>query len=94
MTVELIYDRDCPNVLAARGNLIKAIAASDREVRWTEWESSAADSPPHIIGYGSPTVLVEGKTWRNIPLAVLGHLAACTGEMAGGSTACRPLNRS
>ena len=31
MTVELIYDRDCPNVLAARANLIKAIAASSRE---------------------------------------------------------------
>jgi hypothetical protein len=61
MTVELIYARDCPNVLAARGNLIKAIAASSREVRWTEWDSSAADSPPHVKGYGSPTVLVDGK---------------------------------
>src|SRR5262245_25234577 len=56
MTVEFKYDRDCPNVLAARGNLIKAIAASSREVRWTEWNSSAADSPPHVKGYGSPTV--------------------------------------
>jgi hypothetical protein len=61
MTVELIYDRDCPNVRAARANLIKAIAASSREVRWTEWDSSAADSPPHVKGYGSPTVLVDGK---------------------------------
>jgi mercuric ion transport protein len=61
MTVELIYDCDCPNVLAARGNLIKAIAASSREVRWTEWDSSATDSSPHVKGYGSPTVLVDGK---------------------------------
>jgi len=61
MTVELIYDCDCPNVLAARGNLIKAIAASSRDVRWTEWDSCAADSPPHVKGYGSPTVLVDGK---------------------------------
>src|SRR6516162_5645051 len=61
MTVELIYDRDCPNVLMARANLIKAIAASSREARWTEWGSSAANSPPHIMGYGSPTVLVDGK---------------------------------
>jgi len=59
--VEFIYDRDCPNVLAARGNLIKAIAASSREVRWTEWDSCAADSPPHVKGHGSPTVLVDGK---------------------------------
>jgi glutaredoxin 3 len=61
MTVELIYDRDCPNVLAARANLIKAIAASSRESGWTEWDSRAADSPPHIMSYGSPTVLVDGK---------------------------------
>src|SRR6516165_8341488 len=61
MTVELIYDRECPNVQAARANLIKAIAASSREARWTEWDSSAADSPPHVKGYGSPTVLVDGK---------------------------------
>jgi hypothetical protein len=59
--VEFIYDRDCPNVLAAPANLIKAFATSSREARWTEWDSSAADSPPHIMGYGSPTVLVEGK---------------------------------
>jgi hypothetical protein len=61
MTVEFIYDRDCPNVLATRANLIKAFAVSSREARWTEWDSSAADSPPHIMGYGSPTVLLEGK---------------------------------
>jgi hypothetical protein len=32
-----------------------------REGRWSEWDSGAADSPAHIMGYGSPTVLVEGK---------------------------------
>jgi len=61
MTVEMIYDRDCPNVAAARGNLMKALAASGGEARWTEWERGAADSPPHVRGYGSPTVLVDGK---------------------------------
>lgn len=61
MSVELIYDRDCPNVLDARANLVKALATSGREERWTEWDRSAPDSPPHIRGYGSPTVLVDGK---------------------------------
>lgn len=61
MSVELIYDRDCPNVLDARANLVKALAASGREARWTEWDRSAPDSPPHVRGYGSPTVLVDGR---------------------------------
>src|SRR6516165_1866924 len=34
------------------------------------------------------------KTWRKIPLAVLGHLAACTEEVTSDSTARRPLKRS
>ncbi len=61
MSVELIYDRDCPNVLDARANLVKALAASGRAVRWIEWDRGASDSPPHVRGYGSPTVLVDGK---------------------------------
>jgi mercuric ion transport protein len=61
MTVELIYDRDCPNVLSARANLVKAFAASDREARWIEWDRSVPDNPAHVRRYGSPTVLVDGK---------------------------------
>lgn len=61
MSVELIYERDCPNVLDARANLVKALAASGREARWMEWDRAAPDSPPHVRSYGSPTVLVDGK---------------------------------
>ena len=61
MTVELIYDRDCPNIRPARANLMKAFAASGREVRWVEWDRRAPGSPAHVRGFGSPTVLVGGK---------------------------------
>lgn len=61
MSVELIYDRECPNALDARANLVKALAASGREAQWTEWDRSAPDSPPHVRGYGSPTILVDRK---------------------------------
>jgi mercuric ion transport protein len=61
MTVELIYDRDCPNVPDARANLVRALTVSGRESRWTEWDRGAPDSPPRVRGYGSPTVLVDGK---------------------------------
>ncbi len=61
MTVELIYGRDCPNAKRARTNLVKALAAVTGEVRWTEWDRDAPESPQHVNGYGSPTILVNGK---------------------------------
>lgn len=67
MNVELIYDCDCANILGARANLLKAIAASGREARWTEWDRSAPDTPPHVKGYGSPTILVDGKDVAGSP---------------------------
>jgi len=67
MSVELIYDLDCPNVGAARANLVKALAASGQEARWTEWDRSSPDSPPHVKGYGSPTILVDSKDVAGLP---------------------------
>lgn len=62
MTVELIYGRDCPNAARARANLVKALAmVTTGEVRWTEWDRDAPESPPHVKAYGSPTILVDGK---------------------------------
>jgi hypothetical protein len=40
---------------------MKAFAAAGRQARWTEWNLSATESPGHIKGYGSPTVLVRGR---------------------------------
>jgi len=61
MTVELIYDSDCPNAAEARANLASALAATGREPRWTEWDRGAPESPLRVRGYGSPTILVDGK---------------------------------
>ena len=68
MTVELIYDCDCPNVISTRANLIEALAISGRNISWTEWEITAPDSPDQVKGYGSPTILVDGQD-------VAGHAA-------------------
>ncbi len=59
--VELIYDSDCPNILDARKQLLRAFADSGIEPRWREWCSSDAESPAHVRGYGSPTILVDGR---------------------------------
>ena len=59
--VELIYDADCPNVVAARSLLIKAFTSTGVSARWREWERGSPDCPEYARRYGSPTVLVNGR---------------------------------
>lgn len=59
--VELVYDPGCPHVTEARSQLLHAFAHAKLQPRWREWQSDDADSPEHIRGYGSPTILVDGK---------------------------------
>lgn len=61
MTIELIYDRDCPNAVKARTHLAEALAAFGREAQWTEWDRGAPESPARIRDYGSPTILINGE---------------------------------
>lgn len=61
MKVELLYDQDCPNVLEARTQLQRAFGAAQIPAKWTEWERSSPDSPDYVSGYGSPTILINGK---------------------------------
>lgn len=67
MTIELIYDSDCPNVDKARENIAAALAAYGSEARWKEWDRSATDSPAYVKCYGSPTVLVGGRDVSGCP---------------------------
>ena len=59
--IELIFDRDCPNVSKARANLLQAFAEAKQPARWVEWDQSDPESPPYVRSYGSPTVLVDGE---------------------------------
>lgn len=59
--VELIYDRDCPNVSNTRAQLLRAFAATDQPPCWVEWERSDPSSPRYARNYGSPTVLIGGE---------------------------------
>jgi hypothetical protein len=60
-SVELVYDRDCPNVERARVGIRTALCEIGAEPRWTEWERDDAATPDELRGYGSPTVLVNGR---------------------------------
>jgi hypothetical protein len=59
--VTLVYDRECPNVEAARTQLRKALAGLGQAPVWQEWDRESADAPASVRRYGSPTVLIGGK---------------------------------
>ncbi len=79
-TIELIYDRDCPNVPRARENLLRAFGQARLTPRWREWDRADAEAPEHVRAYGSPTVLMNGKDVAESNTAD----AACCRIYAGG----------
>jgi hypothetical protein len=60
-SVELIFSPDCPNVELARGRLTEALSTLGRVPAWTEWNRESPAAPEYVRGYGSPTVLVDGR---------------------------------
>ena len=60
MLIELVYEKTCPNIKAARSQLLLAFVDAGITPRWQEWEISAPEAPAHVHGYGSPTILVDG----------------------------------
>lgn len=61
MNVELIYEKTCPNIEAARTRLVQAFHRAHIPPKWCEWEVTQSDTPDYARGYGSPTILVEGN---------------------------------
>lgn len=74
MKVELVYEKTCPNIEAARAHLLRAFTEAGITPSWQEWEVTTADAPDYIHGYGSPTILVNGND--------------VSGDMAGGDDYC------
>ena len=75
VAVELVYDKDCPNVGATRANLRAALRQLGIPDRWTEWETSSPGTPEPLRKLGSPTVLVNGRD--------------AAGTTAAGGACCR-----
>lgn len=61
MKVELVYEKSCPNIEAARLSLLQAFAEAGIAPHWREWELGTPDAPAHVHGYGSPTILVDDR---------------------------------
>jgi hypothetical protein len=58
--VDLVFGAECPNVEYARALLRTALVAVGLPAEWREWERDGADTPAHLRGLGSPTILVNG----------------------------------
>ena len=58
--VTLVYDADCRNLPAARAALREALERAGLEPRWIEYDRAAPGTPVSLLGYGSPTILVDG----------------------------------
>ena len=65
--IDLVYDRECPNVDAARAQLQSALAEMGLPPRWAEWEREAPETPSDLRGLGSPTILVNGVDVTDVP---------------------------
>jgi mercuric ion transport protein len=78
LVVELVYDRDCPNVERAREMIRAALHEVGADPVWTEWDRESIETPTNRRQFGSPTVLVNG------------HDIGCDdGDVMPAANACR-----
>jgi len=61
MKIEFIYEKTCPNIEPTREQLVAAFDQLKLAPTWQEWEVSNATAPAYVHGYGSPTILINGK---------------------------------
>lgn len=76
MKIHLLHFEGCPNVDAARTALREALAAENVEGPVEEIDVEQPDAPEWARGWGSPTILIDGKD-------VTGQ------ERSEGSSCCR-----
>ncbi len=60
-SVELISFDGCPNRERARAHLRAALGEAGLPALWAELDPGDPDLPVHARGFGSPTILVDGR---------------------------------
>jgi copper chaperone CopZ len=61
MKIQLLYFNGCPNLEPARAALREAVAAERLDASIDEIDVEANDAPEWARGWGSPTILIDGK---------------------------------
>jgi hypothetical protein len=59
--VNLVFFEGCPHVDQARAHLAEALRRRGLTNEWREWDLMGDSLPAEFCGYGSPTVLVDGR---------------------------------
>ncbi len=59
--IDFIWAADCPNVKATRANLMTAISRTGAPATWKEWRIGDDAVPERARGFGSPTILINGR---------------------------------
>lgn len=75
LNIELIFERSCPNINAAREQLRLALLRLGLNLPWQEWDQRDPTAPEYARRWGSPTILVNGRD--------------VGGEQAGVGDCCR-----
>ena len=68
--IDLVYDADCPHTELARENVNLSLTNYTGEIDLHEWNSSDPKCPSHVLGFGSPTILIDKtEITGTLPLA-------------------------
>ncbi|HMU62437.1 MAG TPA: hypothetical protein PKA66_11690 [Gemmatimonadales bacterium] len=59
--IELVFFEGCPHANEARLRLRQVLAESGLEAAWQEWDTSDGGTPLAYRGFGSPTILIDGR---------------------------------
>ena len=74
LKVQLLFFPGCPHVDAARQALASALAQAGLPTGFQELDTTSAECPQELRGWGSPTILIDG---RDVAGQVPAHGSAC-----------------
>jgi len=60
MKIQLVYFRGCPHAAAAREAIERCVRAAGVSAELEEVDTTSAEAPAELRGWGSPTILVDG----------------------------------
>ena len=60
LTIELVYDDDCPNIESARQAIRDSLCQIGHAQAWKEWDRKDPQLPKAYEHVGSPSVFING----------------------------------
>jgi len=59
--IELVFFEGCPHADEARRRLRRVMDQSGLKTEWQEWDTGKEGTPGAYLGFGSPTILIDGR---------------------------------